>query len=577
MTATIDAPQILIVDDQPRNLDALEAMLEPIDCITVRALSADEALLSLLRCDFAAIVLDIQMPGMNGLELARLIKQRKRSKDVPILFLTAHMVDESDALQGYGVGAVDYLSKPLNPEILRSKIGVFIELFRKTRALARLNEALQGEIEAREKAQAALELANSELERRVQQRTSALTRAHRGVRENEERLRMAMAVARIGAWEWHLRTGRMEWSSDPEALFGFPSGAFGPELRTIDVIHPADKAARQEAVAAALDSGSYEAEYRLVRPDESIVWITERGRIVPDGDGIPERMVGISRDITSDKDAVQEREQLLQRAREARDEAERQGRLKDEFLATLSHELRTPMNAILGWLSILESGKPLRDVYAALAVIRRNADLQARLIEDLLDMNRLLSGNFQLELGKVDVGGLLKTTIQGLQPAADAKGVQLIASIDSSLGDITADARRLQQVLWNLVHNGIKFTPAMGRVEIHISHERDRLRVAVQDTGCGIGPDFLPHVFERFRQEDASPTRGASGLGLGLSIAKHLVELHGGTIQASSAGAGSGATFAVEIPSTPHTIGDGSQIQSTRRVMPALRESRHRN
>jgi hypothetical protein len=556
MVATTDStPQILIVDDQSRNLDALEAMLEPIQCTLVRALSADEALLCLLRNDCAAIVLDIQMPGMNGIELAKLIKQRKRSQDVPILFLTAHMVDETDALQGYGVGAVDYLSKPINPEILRSKVGVFVDLYRKTRALARLNEALQYEVGEREKAQAALLVANQELERRVQQRTVALTRAHQGVRENEERLRMAMTVARIGAWEWHLPTGRMKWSSDPEALFGFPRGAFGPDLKMTDAVHADDKGARQQAVAAALDTGSYEAEYRLVRPDGSLVWITERGRIVTDSDGTPERMVGISRDITADKEAVQERERLLHSARDARDEAERQGRLKDEFLATLSHELRTPMNVILGWLSILESGKSLPDIYSALAVIRRNADLQARLIDDLLDMNRLLSGTFHLELGTVDMGSLLKTTIQGLQPAADAKGLQMIASIDSVLGEITGDARRLQQVLWNLVHNAIKFTPATGRVEIHISHESDRFRIVVQDTGCGISQAFLPHVFERFRQEDASPSRGASGLGLGLSITKHLVELHGGTIQGWSDGLGSGATFAVEIPSAPSTTG----------------------
>ena len=398
-----DIAKILIVDDQARNLDALESMLAPLECETVRALSADEALLCLLRNEFAAIVLDIQMPGMDGIELAKLIKRRKRSQDVPILFLTAHLVDEAAALQGYGVGAVDYLSKPLNPEILRSKVGVFIELFRKTRALALLNE---------------------ELEQRVEERTAALTRA------------------------------------------------------------------------------------------------------------------------------ADEREALLTSAREARDHAERQSRLKDEFLATLSHELRTPMNAILGWLAILDSGKPIRDVYAALDVIRRNAEVQARLIDDLLDMNRLLSGNFQLEIAQVDIGGLLQTTIQGLQPAADGKGVQLSASVDSNVAEVLGDARRLQQVLWNLVHNAIKFTTKGGRVEIRIRQEGGELQVAVQDSGRGIAPDFLPYVFERFRQEDGSTTRGAAGLGLGLSISKHLVELHGGTIQALSDGVGSGATFVVVIPAT---------------------------
>ena len=543
-----DIPQILIVDDQPRNLDALEAMLEPIQCITVRALSADDALLHLLRRDFAAIVLDIQMPGMDGIELAKLIKRRRRSQDVPILFLTAHLVDETDVLQGYGVGAVDYLSKPFNPQILRSKVGVFIDLFRKTRALASLNEELQTEIVERENAQAALQQANQDLERRVQERTAALTRAHQGVRENEERLRMAMAVARIAAWEWHLLTGRMTWSGDPEELFGFPRGAFGRELRMTGVIHGEDRRMVEDAVSRALETGDYQVEYRLVRPGGQLVWITERGLVVPETDGTPERMVGVSRDVTAEREAAEEREQLLARARAARDQAERQSRLKDEFLATLSHELRTPMNAILGWLSILESGKPIKDINSALDVIRRNADTQARLIEDLLDMNRLLSGNFKLEISRVDVDTLLRATIDGLQPAADAKGVQLKASVHSPPPTVFGDTRRLQQVLWNLVHNAIKFTAKGGRVEIRIRQGDGALEIAVHDTGRGIAPDFLPYVFERFRQEDGSSTRGAGGLGLGLSISKHLVELHGGTIDASSAGTGEGATFVVQIP-----------------------------
>jgi PAS domain S-box-containing protein len=551
MMSTSDRPNVLIVDDLPRNLDALEAMLEPIECTPVRAHSADEALLSVVRHDFAAIVLDIKMPGMDGIELAKLIKQRRKSQHVPIVFLTAHMVDEQDALVGYGVGAVDYLSKPVNPDIFRSKIGVFIDLFRKTRELVRLNETLQREIAEREGAQAALRIANQDLERRVQERTAALTRAHQGVRENEERLRMALAVARIAAWEWQLATGRMTWSADPEEAFGFPSGSFGPELRMTRLLHPDDRERVEEAFAAALEKGIYEAEYRLLRPNGRIVWITERGLVARDPEGNAERMVGISRDLTAEKEAMLERECLLRDARAAKDEAERQGRLKDEFLATLSHELRTPMNVMLGWLATLESGKPIRDVYSALAVIRRNAELQARLIDDLLDMNRLLSGNFQLEIGRVDVGGMLQTTIQGLQPAANGKGVQLIAAVDSTVGEVVADSRRLQQVLWNLVHNAIKFTPSGGRVEIRIQQTKDRLEIVVQDNGQGIGPEFLPHVFERFRQEETSISGRSVGLGLGLSIAKHLVELHGGTIEAWSAGANTGATFVVRVPSTP--------------------------
>jgi PAS domain S-box-containing protein len=317
----LETPKVLLVDDQPRNLDALEAMLESADCTFVRAHSADEALLCLLRHDFAAIVLDIKMPGMGGIELASLIKQRKRSQDVPIVFLTAYMVDDDDVLRGYGVGGVDYLSKPINAEILRSKIGVFIDLFRKTRALGELNEALRREIGERERAQAALQLANEELERRVQERTAELTRAHQGVRENEERLRMAMDVARIGAWEWHLASGQMTWSTDPEALFGFPPGSFGTDRRPFRTLHPDDGPRTERAIATALDTGTYEAEYRSVRPDGSIVWFTERGRIVFDPDGRAERMVGITRDVTTEREVGQQREMLLRETQAARNES----------------------------------------------------------------------------------------------------------------------------------------------------------------------------------------------------------------------------------------------------------------
>jgi PAS domain S-box-containing protein len=547
MTQT-EKPKILIVDDQPRNLDVLEAMLGDTDCTLIRATSADEALLCLVRNDFAALVLDIKMPGMSGIELAMLVKQRKRSQHVPILFLTAHSVDEDDILRGYGVGAVDYLSKPVNAVILRSKIGVFVDVFRKTRALAGLNEALQREVAEREKAQQALQLANQELERRVHERTAALTRAHQGVRENEERLRMALEVAQIAAWEWHLASGQMRWSTDPEVLFGFPKGSFGQELRIVRAVHDQDRAGVEAAMAAALETGIYETDYRAVRPDGRVVWITERGRVFADADG--DRMVGISRDVTSERESAQEREHLLKSEREARDEAERQSRLKDEFLATLSHELRTPMNVILGWLDTLTSGKPIRDARSALAVVQRNAQHQARLIEDLLDMNRLLSGNLQVDLVSVDVGSTVQTTIQGLQPAADAKGVELNCIIDSRDAGARADARRLQQVLWNLLHNAIKFTPRGGRVEAHVGRRNGNVTIVVQDNGHGIQREFLPHVFERFRQQDSSTTRESPGLGIGLSIAKHLVELHGGTIRAFSDGEGKGSKFVVELPVT---------------------------
>ncbi len=541
--------KVLIVDDEPRNLDVLEVMLASSGCSLVRAHSADEALLAMLRHEFAAMIFDIRMPSMGGIELANLVKQRRRTQDVPIIFLTAHSLEDEDVLRAYGVGAVDYLSKPINADILCSKVSVFIDLYRKTRALATVNQELQREVTARQKVQETLEQVNQELELRVAERTAALTIAHRGVKENEERLRMAMDVAEIAAWEWAVAGGRMTWSTEPETLFGFPQGSFGEERRVFNTVHPDDRERVQEAVEAAMSLGStYECEYRLVRPDDEVVWITERGRVLHTDDGRVDKIVGVSRDISAQRRAEQAREQALVNERRARDEAERQSRIKDEFLATLSHELRTPMNAILGWLSLLTKGGAVKDPDQAMAVIQRNAQVQAKLIEDLLEMNKLTSGTARLEIAPLDVGATVDATLESLKPTADTKGVRLSLTRGPALPRIQADGRRVQQILWNLLHNAVKFTRSGGRVEVGASRSDEYVRIVVKDTGQGIPPEFLPYVFDRFRQADPSSTRGTWGLGLGLSIAKHLVELHGGSIEASSQGVDQGATFTVQLP-----------------------------
>ncbi len=566
--------KILIVDDEPRNLDALEVMLESTGCALVRAQSADEALLAMLRheFEFAAMILDIRMPGMNGIELAHLVKQRRRTQDVPILFLTAHLVEENDVLLGYGVGAVDYLSKPVNADILRSKVAVFVDLFRKTRALAVLNDALQNEIGQRQQAQETLQQLNEELELRVAERTAALTVAHRGVRENEARLTLAMDLARTAAWECDLETRRMTWSTDPEKLFGFPAGAFGPDLRLLTVLHDEDRGRAEQCFEEAATTGShYECEYRAIRPDGECVWIAERGRVLRDDAGGVEKMVGVSRDVSDQRRATREREGLLDRERRARDEAERQSRLKDDFLATLSHELRTPMNAILGWLSMLADGQAVQDPAHVIAVIRRNAEAQAKLIEDLLEMNKLTSGEVRLDVGSVDLAVALESALSSLQPAATAKQVLLVGTVDPGLPPLPADGRRVQQILWNLIHNAVKFTPPGGRVEVAISQTNGAVSIAVRDTGEGIAQDFLPYVFDRFRQADPSTTRKAWGLGIGLSITKQLVELHGGSIHASSDGPQRGATFLVVLPATSAHAGP-PDLEGSKLRVPAVPE-----
>ena len=245
-------------------------------------------------------------------------------------------------------------------------------------------------------------------------------------------------------------------------------------------------------------------------------------------------------------------------------------RAKDEFLATLSHELRTPLNAILGWVRMLRLGNIEKSRQAdALAVIERNARVQVQLIEDLLDVSRIITGKMRLDLRRVAVNAVLAEAVNTLRPAADAKGVHLVWSPDPSAGTILAAPDRLQQVAWNLLSNGIKFTPAGGTVTLATERLADQLRIVVRDTGAGIDPSFLPHVFERFRQADSTTTRAHSGMGLGLAIVRHLIELHGGTIEAASDGHGRGACFTVTLPvrQAPATAARGphaSEIAASR-------------
>ena len=252
--------KILLVDDQSRNLDALESILESSGCALTRAQTANEALFAIMQNEFAAIVLDIKMPGTDGLELAQLIKQRKRSQHVPILFLTAHSMDEKEILQAYGVGAVDFLNKPINPEILRSKVAVFVNLFRTTRALAK-------EVAEREKAQEELRVAKEQLETRVLERTAELARASREIHDNEERLHFALTVAQIATWELDLTTGKKRWLADPEIVFGFPPGAFGADRRLLHAVLPQDAGLYEAALNRMKETGVMEVEFRIVRPD----------------------------------------------------------------------------------------------------------------------------------------------------------------------------------------------------------------------------------------------------------------------------------------------------------------------
>jgi len=275
--------------------------------------------------------------------------------------------------------------------------------------------------------------------------------------------------------------------------------------------------------------------------------------------GTDERPVGVVIQVTDAtemavfrRQVVAMNEQLLlsgTRQHELTENAERANRLKDEFLATLSHELRTPLTAIIGWSDML--GSPKLDPATssrAISVIRRNALIQVQMISDLLDVSRIITGKLRLSVQPVDLGTIIIAAVDGMRPAAEAKGIRLELQLDSPAGQVSGDPDRLQQVVWNLVSNAIKFTPKGGRVMIRLERVESHVEITVSDTGLGIAPEFLPHVFDRFRQADATSTRVYGGLGLGLAIVRQLVELHGGTVGAKSAGEGHGATFTISLP-----------------------------
>jgi len=293
-----------------------------------------------------------------------------------------------------------------------------------------------------------------------------------------------------------------------------------------------------------------------------------------DADGNPYALCGISTDITDLKRVEEEREQLLHREQAARSEAEAANRAKDEFLALVSHELRTPLNAIGGWLDILL--KPDCDqalAARALQVIKRNSDLQARIIEDILDVSRIVAGKLQLEMRPLEINGIIQAALAAVQPMADSKSIKLSPSLDLDVDPLFGDSQRLHQIVWNLLCNSIKFTPVGGEVEIKLEQVGSDARITISDSGEGIPSEFLPHIFDRFRQADSSRTRRHGGLGLGLAIVRNLVELHNGEVEAYSAGEGRGAVFTVTLPCAATAARSSGELEGKRASIknPALR------
>lgn len=287
----------------------------------------------------------------------------------------------------------------------------------------------------------------------------------------------------------------------------------------------------------------------LITKDEREIPIEDSGAPIKDESGNVIGAILVFHDISERRSAEREREKLHKNEQFARAEAESANRLKDEFLATVSHELRTPLNAILGWASMLNRGTLTpENIQNALNIIERNAKAQADIISDILDVSRIITGKLQIESNAVELAPIIRSAVETLQPAADAKGIDLTVSLDETEGFVIGDADRLLQIIWNLISNAIKFTPNNGQIEIKLEKIDSHVEIQVSDNGIGISPEFIPFVFERFRQADASTTRSDSGLGLGLAIVRHLAELHGGTVRAESKGETKGAIFTLSLP-----------------------------
>ncbi|MEH1941235.1 MAG: response regulator [Nostoc sp.] len=530
---------ILLVDDKLENLLALEAILEKLGENLVRATSGEEALRCLLHQDFAVILLDVQMPGMDGFETATLIRNRGRSRHTPIIFLTAFSTSDQMLFKGYALGAVDYLLKPLDPNILTSKVTVFVELFKKTEA--------------------------------VKQQAAQLVAVNAELRQSEERLRSLSTCSPVGIFEIDTEGGCRYTNPRYQIICGLKA-AESLEKRWLESVHPED---RERAVATwsnyICEGRDYSEEFRFQTVHGIVRWVQVRSSPMLSGQGELLGYVGTLEDITERKQAEEVRAQVI-REQTARHEAEAANRMKDEFLAVLSHELRTPLTSMLGWSKILRSKKlDEKATSRALEAIERNAISQMQLIEDILDVSRIIRGQLRLNVSAVNLISVMEAALEAVRPLAEPKDIKLNTLLDTSVGTVYGDPVRLQQVVWNLLTNAIKFTPKGGRVEVNLSvvcgeeqQTTDKYaQIQVIDTGIGISSEFLPKVFDRFRQADSTTTRSHNGLGLGLAIVRHLVELHKGTILAQSLGAGQGATFTVRLPLLQNNRGSRGGREAT--------------
>lgn len=536
---------ILIVDDRPDKLVTLKAALSTLEHEIVVVTSGPEALRWLLRRDFAVVLLDVNMPGMGGFETARLIRQRRRNQHTPLIFITSYG-DDVHAIEAYSLGAVDFLSAPVVPAVLRSKVSVFLELHKR----------------------------------------DAQVRDHAGRLMHQTRLLQALTRASLEIHAARSIAQSLQIVADSareilgsrQACVIVTADQNGPAVHEL-VLSPAGRVLSHGGSHLGLDLPDVVAKLavtphptagELASVNLGPFWAgelsaTSRGIAAPlighDGNTMGVLLASGRREgeYTADEEALFL--QLTQMAASSVEtmlfaEARESNRIKDEFLATLSHELRTPLSSILGWAQLLKTNMLDADeINEALDIIERNGLMQCKLIDDLLDVSRIVTGKMQLNLRPMSLTAVVQAAVNVILPSAQAKQVCIETSFDPQADRISGDADRLQQVLWNLLSNAVKFTPAGGRIEVSLEPADAQALISVRDYGEGIAPEFLPHVFDRFRQADSSTSRKHGGLGIGLAIVRHVVELHGGSVRAESDGLGRGTTIAVTLPMTKESFG----------------------
>jgi PAS domain S-box-containing protein len=527
-----DPISILLVDDEPKNLAVLESVLDNPNYRLVRAESADRALMALIAEEFALLILDIQMPDMNGFELAQMIKQRKRTASLPIIFLTAYYSEENHVVEGYSTGAVDYLHKPINPTILRSKVAVFAELYRKTRECSIANRSLSEEVAERRRTQEELSRLAEDLEQRVAQRTAELVTANAALRASEERFRLALKNSRIFVCTTD-RDLRYTWVSDQNA-----ASLWRPVLgrRDDELVSPEQAQPLMALKERVLHSGvgeraglSFDREGRTLHYDFTVEPLLNDL-------GAPTGVAIAAMEITD-----------LKQAEAALKEADRR---KDEFLATLAHELRNPLAPIRNAVQVLhlkESDPQAREW--AKDVIDRQSLHMTRLVDDLLDISRITRDKLALRMQPVKLRDAVQGAVEAVNPLIESCGHQLTVDLPQEDLMLNGDFTRLSQVLSNLLNNAAKYTEPGGKISLIATRDDQDVCIRVKDNGVGIPAEMLPCVFEMFAQVDRHLDRAQGGLGIGLRLVKWLVEMHGGTIEASSAGAGKGSEFLIRLPS----------------------------